>query len=420
MTLLIILILLIASAGLLPLGFRQLGRASMFFWLPSWLGQTFALPLALLSLVITLFLLSSYDGGMAVPLLALLATGLCLVQHLRNHRMGRELLQQLARELPLDQARRAALADYRVPLLSGLNPIRVKRPGVECLKDIPYGPHGKRNLLDIYRLAAGGGPPMPILVQIHGGAWVLGSKDSQGQPLMQHLAANGWMCVAINYRLAPGDRFPAMLNDILHAIAWVKEHAHEYGGDPGFIALTGGSAGGHLSALAALVAGREGIHSDFPAEASGIGAVLPLYGRYDFLDRHGVWGEGAAKLTEFKATKIMPGPPDEHLAMWQLASPVEQVYAGAPPFLLVHGTQDSLIDVREAHHFADALRGVAGPEMIFAELRGAEHAFEMLQTPLTQYFTRAAQCFLEYQLARRQSPEAVTAGVTGEAPGSGR
>lgn len=419
MTLLIILVLLIASAGLLPLGFRQLGSASMFFWLPSWLGQTFALPLGLLSLVLALFLFSAHGDGAARPLLALLASGLCLLQHRRNHRMGRALMQQLARELPLDRAQRDALADYRVPLLSGLNPVKVKRPGVECLKNILYGPHGKRNLLDIYRPAVRPSQPLPILIQIHGGAWVLGNKDSQGQPLMQHLAANGWMCLAINYRLAPGDRFPAMLNDILHAIAWVKRHAHEYGGDPGFIALTGGSAGGHLSALAALVAGREGIHSDFPAEAAGIAAVMPLYGRYDFLDRHGVWGAGSAKLTEFKTSKIMPGPPDEYLAVWQLASPLDQVHADAPPFLLVHGTQDSLIDVREAHHFADALRAAAGPEIIFAELQGAEHAFEMLQTPLTQYFTRAAQCFLEYQLARRRSPQVVTAGPPGQVPGNG-
>ena len=69
---------------------------------------------------------------------------------------------------------------------------------------------------------------------------------------MQHLAAKGWVCVAINYRLAPRDPFPAQIIDVKRAIAWIREHIAEYGGDPDYIAITGGSAGGHLTALAAV------------------------------------------------------------------------------------------------------------------------------------------------------------------------
>ena len=91
-----------------------------------------------------------------------------------------------------------------------------------------------------------------MLLQVHGGAWILGKKDQQGIPLMQHLAAQGWVCVAINYRLSPRDPWPAQAIDVKQAIAWIREHIAEYGGDPDYIAITGGSAGGHLTALTAL------------------------------------------------------------------------------------------------------------------------------------------------------------------------
>ena len=79
----------------------------------------------------------------------------------------------------------------------------------------------------------------PVLVQIHGGGWIIGDKREQGRPLMHHLAANGWVCVAPNYRLSPRVSFPEHLIDVKRALAWVREHVAEYGGDPGFVAITG-------------------------------------------------------------------------------------------------------------------------------------------------------------------------------------
>lgn len=119
--------------------------------------------------------------------------------------------------------------------------------------DVAYGPEGKRNTLDIWRrpdLTSGGAAP--VLVQVHGGAWVMGGKRQQAFPLMSHLADAGWVCVAINYRLSPKATWPDHIVDVKRAIAWVREHIADHGGDPGFIAVTGGSAGGHLSSLAAL------------------------------------------------------------------------------------------------------------------------------------------------------------------------
>ena len=126
--------------------------------------------------------------------------------------------------------------------------------------DISYGEHGSRNHLDIWRrpdLDRGGAAP--VLLQVPGGAWMVGSKRQQAYPLMSHLAELGWVCVAINYRLSPRSTWPDQIVDVKRALAWTKEHIAEYGGDPDWVAITGGSAGGHLSSLAALTAERSAI-----------------------------------------------------------------------------------------------------------------------------------------------------------------
>jgi acetyl esterase/lipase len=396
-------LLLIALAAVAPLGHRHLGLASMLYWLFSWLGQTFAPLLGLISAAFVLRIL--LEPGPDYLVLAVAAANVLLFAflHLRNHRMGRALLAQLAAEVKFDDATRQSLLRFRAPALSGLIPGKGRRKDVEKLPDIAYGPHGKRNLLDIYRPQQLPAQPMPVLIHIHGGAWVVGDKDGQALPLLYHMAANGWLCVSINYRLAPADRFPAMLSDILHAIAWVKQHAAEYGGDPGFVALTGGSAGGHLSSLAALVGHNPGQHADFPDEDTRVSAVVPLYGRYDFLDRTGIWGVHGKGLTEFKSTKVMPGAPHEHPELWQLASPVDHLHADAPPFLIIHGSQDCLISALEARHFAAELREAAHADVLYAELAGAQHAFEIQMTPLTRYFIEGARHYLDYQYQNRNS-----------------
>ena len=119
--------------------------------------------------------------------------------------------------------------------------------------DISYGEYGKKYLLDIWRrpdLDRNG--RAPVLLQVPGGGWTTGSQRGQAHPLMSHLAQLGWVCVSINYRVSPRSTWSDHIIDVKHAIAWVKAPIGEYVGDPDFIAITGGSAGGHLSSLAAL------------------------------------------------------------------------------------------------------------------------------------------------------------------------
>ena len=119
-----------------------------------------------------------------------------------------------------------------------------------------------RHRLDVYKhrdTKAGA----PVLLQIHGGGWVISNKDQQGQPLMCHLAARGWVCVAINYRLSPKATWPDHIVDCKRALAWVREHIAEYGGDPDYVVVTGGSAGGHLSAMMGLTANDPAVPAGF-------------------------------------------------------------------------------------------------------------------------------------------------------------
>ena len=107
------------------------------------------------------------------------------------------------------------------------------------------------------------GKGRPAIMQIHGGAWIIGDKREQGWPLIGHLAANGWVCFNVNYRLSPGATWPDHLVDLKYALKWIRDRADDFGIDPDFIAVTGGSAGGHLTAMMALTANEPGVSAGF-------------------------------------------------------------------------------------------------------------------------------------------------------------
>jgi acetyl esterase/lipase len=263
---------------------------------------------------------------------------------------------------------------------------------VTSVRDIPYlEGAGPRQRLDLHAPRAGA-RGAPVLLQIHGGGWTIGNKRQQALPLMMHLARRGWICVAANYRLSPRATFPDHLIDVKQALRWIRENIAEYGGDPDFVAITGGSAGGHLSALAALTGNRPEFQPGFEEVDTSVQAAVPFYGAYDFTNSQDLaMGEG---LVDFIERLVMKKKLAEDRAAFEHASPLHHVSPDAPPFFVVHGTHDSLLDVADARAFTARLRELSRAPVAYAELPGAQHAFELFHSPRTHHVIRGVHRFL--------------------------
>lgn len=291
-------------------------------------------------------------------------------------------------------------AELATPWRSLVNPFRQRRHGVLVDKDVAYAPeHGKRGLLDIYRPAAGANGHAPVLLQVHGGAWTVGTKDQQGLPLMHHLAAKGWVCVAINYRLAPRDPFPAQIIDVKRAIAWVREHIADYGGDPDYLAITGGSAGGHLTALAAVTPGDPAYQPGFESADTSVAVAIPHYGVYDFAGCTGL--RSAVGMRDgFLAPRVVRRTWAEAPEVFEAGTPLLRVGADAPDFFVIHGAHDSLVEVDQARLFVTRLREVSGATVTYAELPGAQHAFDVFPSIRSAHVVRAIDRYLHWHWNR--------------------
>jgi len=276
-------------------------------------------------------------------------------------------------------------------------PFGMKRPGVRRIGDLEYGPtlpgdKGGRNRIDVI-LPEAPGERRPVLLQIHGGGWMIGQKEQQGGPLMGYLAERGWVCFAMNYRLSPKAKFPDQIIDVKRAIAWVRDNAASYGGDPDFICVTGGSAGGHLTALAALSANDPAFQPGFESADTRVAAAVPFYGVYDFRDRAGL--RGSYSLEPFLAKNVFQCKAEENPELWDAMSPINRISPEAPPFFVIQGSHDSLVWVEEAREFVRALREKSQSPVRYLEFHGAQHAFDTFHSVRSAYAVRAAAAFLE-------------------------
>jgi acetyl esterase/lipase len=301
-------------------------------------------------------------------------------------------------------------AELATPWRRLVNPFRMRNTDVVVEKNIAYAPeHGKRGLLDVYRPAAGTDGRAPVLLQVHGGAWTIGNKDQQGIPLMQHLAAKGWICVAINYRLAPRDPFPAQIVDVKRAIAWIRDHIAEYGGDPDYIAITGGSAGGHLTALAAVTANDPDYQPGFESADTSVAVAVPHYGVYDFA---GSTGLRSAELMRdrFLAPRVVKHTWADDPDVFEAGTPLLQVDKDAPDFFVIHGAHDSLVAVDQARLFVARLREMSDATVVYAELPGTQHAFDVFPSIRSAHVVRAIDRYLHWHWNGWRRERALAAG----------
>ncbi len=273
-------------------------------------------------------------------------------------------------------------------------PLRFR--GIGKIRGIDYwGDGDDQHRLDILRRRDA--PPVgaPVLVYIHGGGWVMGDKREQGLPLMHELAMRGWVCVTANYRLSNKATWPDHVVDCKRALAWVREHIVEYGGDPAFIALAGGSAGGHLAALTALTPNRPEWQPGFEDADTSVDACIPFYGVYDLTvepDAGGAYGPGLAKLLSRRVMKV---PMEDERTIFEEASPDRRITPEAPPMFVVQGTNDTLTSPRMARRFVERLRDLSAAPVAYLELPRAQHAFEVMVTIRSRHANLGAVRFLE-------------------------
>jgi acetyl esterase/lipase len=275
----------------------------------------------------------------------------------------------------VDWRRVLAVYPYRIP------------KSIIRIEDIEYAP-GLH--LDIYRRSDLENRPHPTLLYVHGGSWRGGNRRQQGRPLLHRLAEQGWIAVSASYPLAPTATFPDQLVALKRALAWLREEGTAYSVDPSFIAISGGSAGGHLAALAALTANRPEFQPGFEDQDTAVQAAVPVYGIYDFLNRNRTRDEWP-----IIPRWVMKVDKHEDEELYRRASPLDQVHAKAPPFLVVHGAADSVVPTAEAHQFVAALRDVSHNAVGYVEVPGANHAFDALDSLRTHYVISGVQRFLE-------------------------
>ena len=270
-------------------------------------------------------------------------------------------------------------------------------PQVEVVKNLPFGNHGQT--LDIYR-GRQGFENCPVLMQIHGGAWTekMGSKNEQALPLMSHMALRGWICVSIDYRLSPKATFPEHIIDCKEALVWIKKHIQTYRGNPDFIVVTGGSAGGHLASLLALSPNDPFFQPGFEDEDTRVQGAVSFYGVYDFTDAH--QRQKNTGLKHALESSVMKLPLQGNEDIYRQASPLFRINADAPPFLIIHGDSDSLVPVEEARDFARQLKACSASPVAYAEISGAQHAFDMFPSLRSENVKHGVEKYLGWLYTR--------------------
>ena len=212
------------------------------------------------------------------------------------------------------------------------------RLDVVRVRDLAYG-DGSDRTLDVYHRRDPG--RRTVLLHFHGGGFYSGSKAREARPLIRHLTSRrGFVCVSANYRLQPRATLADQVADVRDAIAWVRAHAAEFGGEPGTLFLAGSSAGANL-AIRAVCDGE-----------TGIAGLIGRYGYYGSLTPRG----------------------------------------DLPPMLIVHGEKD-LISASEVRAFVERLRAASSHPVIYAELPGAHHDFDLYESIRSAAVNKAVEQF---------------------------
>ncbi len=255
--------------------------------------------------------------------------------------------------------------DYPITLRA-LVDVRDRTPSDELIDyEVPYAPG---LTLNVHR--GGSAENAPTLLYLHPGSWMRGKPGRQARPLVHRLVKDGWVVLDVSYPLSPAATFPDHVIGVKRAIAWARDGGARYGIDPARIAVSGGSAGAHLAAVAALTPGVSALQPGFEdADVSVLGCV-PFYGIFDLLNRNATRHDWP-----FVAKYVMKSRRAASPELYRLASPLDLVSNAAPPFHIVHGEFDSVVLPAESVYLNEALQS-AGATTTYIEVGAAQHGFD--------------------------------------------
>jgi acetyl esterase/lipase len=261
---------------------------------------------------------------------------------------------------------------------------------VRVEKDLPYAAtKNPRQTLDLYlpkRPKATG--PLPVVVNIHGGAFKMGDKTMGVGAILPLVAGGDYAAVSISYRLSGEAIWPAQIFDCKAAIRWVRANAERYHLDPDRIGVIGGSAGGHLVAMLGTSGGEAKLEGDvgpYTSTSSKVRCVVDQFGPSDFLAMGGSHDDANSPESE-----LIGGALQENKDRARAASPITYVSKDDPPFLILHGTADPMVPFSQSERLAKALKA-AGVDCHFVPVIGAGHGgFRSPEVPkrVRQFFDR--------------------------------
>ncbi len=277
---------------------------------------------------------------------------------------------------------------------------------VRIERNVAFLAPGRAEKLDVYLPAPPAAEKLsPAVVWIHGGGWKSGDKgEARGTEICTTLARAGYVAVSLNYKLGPGS-WPTNLLDCKNGVRFLRAHAAEYHLDPARIAVAGGSAGGHLSLMVGLTAGKKDFEPDapYPGVSSAVRCVIDMYGIAN-LSVHGeidAQGEPTATRRLMNDSLVDFSAANDEAEVFRVASPMAYVSKSAPPMLVIHGNADRTVDYSQSVALVRALQE-AGVGHEFVTVEGTGHAFNWETSgkkPLPRDLRPVALAFLEKYLA---------------------
>ena len=271
-------------------------------------------------------------------------------------------------------------------------------PGYRTVRNQDYAGSGnQRQMLDLFLPTEPSKKPRPLLVYIHGGAWMSGSKEGAFRRLEPLLEGSGLAGAAINYRLTNEASWPAQIHDCKAAIRWLKAHAGKYGYDSERIAVWGTSAGGHLVSMLGVTGdvpeleGKLGRHLD---QQSRITCVINYFGPSSLLTMDDYPTNIRHSAADSPEGRLVGGSLLEKKEVAMNASPVSHVSPKDAPMLLAHGTRDMLVPYQQSVELSKALASQK-IDHIFLTMDKAGHGFR------NNRLTEMVRKFLAHHLMSR-------------------